>query len=75
MRLTTTARKKLPLKDFAVPSLAPGPGFYPIPDAEHAAVAKGYASRFGSSAVQSAVKRQAKKFSVDKDHIRKVVMK
>jgi len=36
-------RKKLPLSKFAVPSRAPDPGSYPMPDAEHARVAKGLA--------------------------------
>lgn len=58
-RLTTAGRKALPLSDFAVPSKAPGPGSYPIPDAGHAAAAKGFASRFGSPQVKTAVKKKA----------------
>jgi hypothetical protein len=62
-RLTAAQRKALPKSSFAVPSKAPGPGSYPIPDAKHAAVAKGYAKRFGSSKTQAAVAKKAKKFS------------
>lgn len=65
-RLTAAERKALPKSDFAVPSKAPGPGSYPIPDAKHAAVAKGYAKRFGSKSTQSAVSKKAKKFSSGK---------
>ena len=39
-KLTMAERKKLPKSDFAVPSKAPGPGSYPIPDKAHAANAK-----------------------------------
>src|SRR5581483_4277646 len=35
-RLTAAARKRIPRKDFAVPSKAPGSGSYPIPDKSHA---------------------------------------
>ncbi len=35
-RLTTSQRKALPTRDFAVPAKAPGPGSYPIEDAAHA---------------------------------------
>lgn len=40
-KLSMAQRRALPLSDFAVPSKAPGPGSYPIPDAGHAAAAKG----------------------------------
>lgn len=43
-KLTTAARKAIPKGDFAVPSKAPGPGSYPIPDRAHAANAKARAS-------------------------------
>lgn len=39
-RLTAAQRKKLPKSDFAVPSKAPGPGSFPIPDKAHAIAAK-----------------------------------
>lgn len=34
-KLTMAERRALPKSDFAVPSLAPGPGSYPIEDANH----------------------------------------
>lgn len=34
--LSTQQRKNLPKSDFAIPSKAPGPGSYPIPDKGHA---------------------------------------
>lgn len=39
-RLSAAQRKALPKSAFAVPSKAPGPGSYPIPDAAHAKAAK-----------------------------------
>jgi hypothetical protein len=42
-KLSMAQRRKLPLSKFAVPSKAPGPGSYPIPDQEHANVAAGLA--------------------------------
>ena len=42
-KLTMADRRALPKSDFAVPSKAPGPGSYPIPDAAHAAAASGLA--------------------------------
>ncbi len=39
-RLTAAQRKALPKSDFAVPSKAPGPGSYPMPDKAHAIAAK-----------------------------------
>jgi hypothetical protein len=62
-RLTAAQRAALPKSDFAVPSRAPGPGSYPIPNAAHAAVAKGRATQFGTPAVKAAVKSKvAQKF-------------
>jgi len=43
-KLSMAQRKALPKSSFAVPSKAPGPGSYPIPDKKHAAVAKGLAA-------------------------------
>lgn len=43
-KLSMADRRALPKKDFAVPSKAPGPGSYPMPDAQHRAVAKGLAT-------------------------------
>jgi len=48
-KLTMAQRKALPKSAFAVPSKAPGPGSYPMPDKEHAGVAKGLASMHHSS--------------------------
>jgi hypothetical protein len=58
-KLSMAQRRALPKSDFAVPSKAPGPGSYPIPDAGHAKAAKSMAGRFGSPAVKSAVKKKA----------------
>lgn len=58
-KLSMAQRRALPKSDFAVPSKAPGPGSYPIPDAGHAKAAKSMAGRFGSPAVKAAVKKKA----------------
>lgn len=42
-RLTTKQRKAVPKSDFGVPSKAPGPGSYPMPDKAHARAAKSLA--------------------------------
>ncbi|HSV90950.1 MAG TPA: hypothetical protein VLH80_07605 [Nitrospiraceae bacterium] len=60
-KLTPTARSKLSRSTFAVPSKAPGPGSYPIPDANHAKVAIGLASMHHSSKlpqIRAAAKRK-----------------
>lgn len=54
-------RKALPKSSFAVPSKAPGPGSYPIPDASHAANAKARATQFASPAVKAKVNAKANK--------------
>ena len=68
MKLTAAARKSLPKSDFAVPSKAPGPGSYPMPDKEHAQVAVGLAAMHGgpSGAVK---KKAAGKFGIGKGHV------
>lgn len=43
-RLTMAQRKKLPKSDFLVPSKAPGPGSFPVPDKSHLRNAKAVAS-------------------------------
>ncbi len=58
-RLTAAARKALPKSDFAVPSKAPGPGSYPMPDKAHAMVAKGRATQNASPAVKARVDKKA----------------
>ena len=44
-RLTAKQRKALTKSDFGIPGKAPGHGSYPMPDKEHARVAKSYASK------------------------------
>jgi hypothetical protein len=61
-KLSMAQRRALPKSDFAVPSKAPGPGSYPIPDKDHAMAAKGRAKEFGSSKTQKAVGKKAGKF-------------
>ena len=58
-RLTASQRKALPKKDFAVPSKAPGPGSYPMPDKAHAANAKSRAAQFAPPAVRKAIDAKA----------------
>lgn len=57
-KLTMAERKALPKSDFAVPSRAPGAGSYPIPDKQHAIVAKGLAGMHGGPI--AAVDKKAK---------------
>jgi hypothetical protein len=57
-KLTMAARRALPKSDFAVPSKAPGPGSYPMPDQAHANVAKGLAGMHGGP--KGAVAKKAK---------------
>jgi hypothetical protein len=65
-KLTTAQRKALPKSAFAVPSKAPGPGSYPMPDKAHAANAKARASQFGSSSTKAVVSKKATKFGYGK---------
>lgn len=58
-RLTSHARKALPTSEYGVPSKAPGPGSYPMPDRKHAAVAKAYAERFASPSEKKAIDAKA----------------
>ena len=60
-KLTTAQRKALPKSDFAVPSKAPGPGSYPMPDAAHAKNAKARASQFAGPSVKKKVDAKANK--------------
>jgi len=46
-KLSMAERKALPKSDFAVPSLAPGPGSYPINNQAHANIAAGLAGMHG----------------------------
>lgn len=58
-KLTTAQRKKIRKKDFAIPSKAPGPGSYPVPDRSHAANAMARAAN-KSPAVKAAVQRKVR---------------
>jgi len=60
-RLTAAARKALPLSDYGVPSKAPGPGSYPMPNRKHAGLAKGMADKFAGPTVRAEVDRKADK--------------
>lgn len=60
-KLTMAERKALPKSAFAVPSKAPGPGSYPMPDASHAANAKARASQFASPSIKKKVDAKANK--------------
>jgi hypothetical protein len=62
-KLTMAERRKLPKSDFAVPSKAPGAGSYPMPDAKHAAVAKGFAKMHGGPTGAVAKKAKQKGFA------------
>ena len=60
--LTTTARKRLPTRAFAIPKKAPGSGSYPIPDAAHARNALSRVAQHGTpeekARVRAAVRRK-----------------
>ncbi len=58
-KLSAAERRALPKSAFAVPSKAPGPGSYPIPDAGHAAVAKSLAAQHASPAIKKKVDAKA----------------
>ena len=60
-KLTAAQRRALPKSDFAVPSKAPGPGSYPMPDAAHAKNAKARASQFAGASVKKRVDAKANK--------------
>lgn len=60
-RLTAAQRKALPKSDFAVPSKAPGPGSYPMPDKAHARNAKARAAANASPSMQKKIDAKANK--------------
>ena len=60
-KLSMAQRRALPKSDFAVPSKAPGPGSYPMPDASHAKNAKARASQFAGPSVKKKVDSKANK--------------
>lgn len=57
--LSSAQRRRLPSSSFAVPSKAPGPGSYPMPDRAHAGNAKSRAAQFASPSVKAAVNAKA----------------
>lgn len=59
-KLTMAQRRALPKSDFAVPSKAPGPGSYPMPDKQHAAVAQGLAKMHGGPVAKVKAKARNK---------------
>ena len=65
-KLTTSKRASLPKKDFGLPGQGSGPkgtgsGSYPMPDKEHASLAKGFAKRFASPAQRAKIDAKANK--------------
>lgn len=59
-KLTMAQRRAIPKSAFAVPEKAPGPGSYPMPDKQHAAIAKGLAGmHHAGSNVEARVDRKA----------------
>ena len=46
-KLSMAQRRALPKSDFLVPSKAPGPGSYPVPDQAHKQAAEGRAEEYG----------------------------
>lgn len=60
-KLNAAARKKIPKAQFGIPSKAPGPGSYPMPDAAHAKNAKARASQFASPAMKAKIDAKANK--------------
>jgi hypothetical protein len=54
--LTMAQRRRLPRSDFAIPERAPGPGSYPIEDADHARNALARVEQHGSTSDKRRVK-------------------
>lgn len=61
-RLTMAQRRALPKSKFLVPSKAPGPGSYPVPDASHKRSAVGLAGmhhgKAGAARIRSKLKHR-----------------
>lgn len=77
-RMTMQQSKDVPKGDFGVPSKAPGPGSYPMPDRAHAANAKARAAQFASPSVKAKVDAKANKVlgeDGDDSPMRKMVRK
>ena len=61
-RLTAAERRHLPLSSFAVPSKAPGPGSFPMPDKAHLVAADGLAGmHHAPAAVKGKIRAKARK--------------
>ena len=65
-KLTTAQRKRIPKKNFAIPSKKTkknpaGKGAYPIPDLAHARNALARVSQFGTTAEKAAVRAKVYK--------------
>ena len=58
-KLTAHARKEIPKSEFGIPSKAPGPGSYPMPDKAHAANAKARAAQHASPAEKARIDAKA----------------
>ena len=67
--LSSVRRARLPRSEFAIPSKAPGPGSYPLPDEDHARDALARVSEHGTdeeqAEVRAAVKRRFPDMEVD----------
>lgn len=55
-KLTMAQRRALPKSAFLVPSKAPGPGSFPVPDEAHAANAEARAAQTGRPGVEKKAK-------------------
>ena len=59
--LSAADRKALPKSSFLVPSKAPGPGSYPVPDAAHRRAAVGLAGMHHGSSGAAAIRGKIQK--------------
>jgi hypothetical protein len=55
-KLSMAQRRALPKSDFLVPSKAPGPGSYPVPDQGHKEAAVGLAGMHHHPGIQAAAR-------------------
>ena len=60
-KLTSKQRKKMPKKEFAIPSKAPDAGSYPVNDEAHARNALSRVAQHGTPEEKAAVKAKVKK--------------
>lgn len=61
MKLSSSDRKSLPKSAYGLPQKAPGAGSYPMPDAQHASLAKSFAKRFASLGQEKEIDAKANK--------------